>query len=122
MKSWEELPKPVLETMSFLGSFRPLIQKDLKAIKGWINSDETYIDVDELRDMAEHLCQVADWLEDRAFNYSAERIYSCTSCQTPLHLPGLCRACRLPNPGDHRAEGSGASDCWADPDNNEKQS
>ena len=33
--------------------------------------------------------------EDEAY-WSGDRIYNCTSCNTPLHLPGLCRDC-LPN-------------------------
>jgi len=38
--------------------------------------------------------------EDAAY-WSGDRIYNCKSCNTPLHLPGLCRDCR-PNAEDQR--------------------
>jgi hypothetical protein len=65
VKSFDELPKRVLETMEGLGNFSPTSNFQNKAIKGWIDG-KTYFDSKDLREMAEDFVIVANWLDERA--------------------------------------------------------
>lgn len=72
MKQWEELSQNALNVMRDLGNFGPTIPPSKCEVKGYMldaedgGASKTYLDADNLRDYAEGLCEVADWLEERA--------------------------------------------------------
>jgi len=57
--------------MDFLGSFGPTVNSADRTLKGWVPDADgevrsAYISATELREMATHFHEVADWLDDRA--------------------------------------------------------
>jgi hypothetical protein len=60
--------------MDFLGRFCPTRRASEKLIKGWMGCDdgwgpdETYLDPERLRQLAESCRVVADWLDEEAQN------------------------------------------------------
>jgi len=72
--NWDELPERALETMKLLGDFRPLTDLTKKEVKGYMWDSEEYgtykkyFSSNQLREMAEDLNLVAQWLDDQAKN------------------------------------------------------
>jgi len=68
--NWNDLPAPALETMKSLGNFSPTSNCDQKMVKGYVYEDgevgKCYLNANDLRDMAQDLIVVADWLDKRA--------------------------------------------------------
>ncbi len=70
--NWEDLPKEVLETMKELGHFSPTVDETAKELKGYTFDNDiggvskTYWEAKDLRRIAGHLFNVAEWLEARA--------------------------------------------------------
>ena len=67
MMQWDEVSGEARETMRFLGHFQPTVNPATKEVKGWIEEEgKTYFNSTELREMAVHFVEVADWLDKRA--------------------------------------------------------
>lgn len=76
MTQWDEVSGEARETMRFLGYFKPTVNPANKArvadmgcieVKGWIEEEgKTYLNSTELREMAVHFVEVANWLDKRA--------------------------------------------------------
>jgi hypothetical protein len=71
MVEWKDLPAPVLETMREIGNFAPTTNVRNREVKGYTldgdgEAGKTYYQSPNLRQIATHLCVVADWLDRRA--------------------------------------------------------
>lgn len=67
MTQWDEVSGEARETMRFLGYFKPTVNPANKEVKGWIEEEgKTYLNSTELREMAVHFVEVANWLDKRA--------------------------------------------------------
>lgn len=68
--SEKELSPAALKTLEWLGNYGPTSNPSLKQIKGYMHDLDggvkTYINSDALREIAMHLVEVADWLDNRA--------------------------------------------------------
>jgi hypothetical protein len=62
---WSDVSDEARITMKELGDFVPTIREDQREIKGYIDG-KCYYTSDELRRMAIHFIEVADWLDKRA--------------------------------------------------------
>ena len=67
---WKDVSAEARDTMAFLGDFGPTVNIADRQIKGWKDTVEdgshsVYIDSTELREMAAHFIEVADWLDRR---------------------------------------------------------
>lgn len=67
MLQWDDVSVEARETMRLLGHFKPTVYAENKEVKGWIEEEgKTYINSADLRVMAVHFLEVADWLDKRA--------------------------------------------------------
>jgi hypothetical protein len=67
--SWNDISQDARETMKTLGDFGPTVFPENREIKGYPQEDgKTYYDADELRKMATHFVEVANWLDARALS------------------------------------------------------
>lgn len=55
-------------TMEFWGDFGPTLDVRAEEVKGYPDGYERYLSAKELRKMAQHFIEVADWLECRALS------------------------------------------------------
>ena len=67
----QPISKEAESTLELIGDFGPTVHAEDRRIKGWVHSedggrDKHYLDADQLREMAKHLVEVADWLDKRA--------------------------------------------------------
>jgi len=74
--NWNDVSADARDAMAFLGDFGPTISIADRQIKGWKDTAEdgshkVYLDSAELRKMAAHFIEVADWLDKRAANSPA---------------------------------------------------
>jgi aminoglycoside/choline kinase family phosphotransferase len=74
---WNDISQPARDTMQTLGGFGPTVLPENREIKGYPQEDgKTYYDADELRKMATHFVEVADWLDARAKSALANDLLS----------------------------------------------
>lgn len=69
--NWEDVSKEARETMTELGGFSPTCHSKNKEVKGYMvdrdgEGGKAYWDSGDLRTMAKHFVEVADWLDNRA--------------------------------------------------------
>lgn len=68
---WNDVSKEARDTMNELGGFSPTANPGYREVKGYMVDQDgecgkTYWDSNYLRLMAQHLVEVADWLDKRA--------------------------------------------------------
>lgn len=69
---WNDISEEARETMKSLGDFGPTVRAENKELKGYVLDDEDggamkcYCGSKDLRNMAAHFIEVADWLDKRA--------------------------------------------------------
>ncbi len=73
MMEWREVSGEARYTMKELGNFSPTTNANQREVKGYIDG-KCYYDSTELRTMAAHFIEVANWLDKRA-----EQEQPCTS-------------------------------------------
>lgn len=68
---WEDVSEAARQTMKELGFFSPTVRVELREVKGygqWGDDEpgKVYLSAADLRSMAVHMVEVADWLDKRA--------------------------------------------------------
>lgn len=69
---WDDLSKEARETMKFMGNFSATVNVENREIKGYMlgpddnEGGKIYLYSHELKSMAEHFNEVAEWLDKRA--------------------------------------------------------
>lgn len=69
--NWDQdISKAAKETMKLLGNFGPTVNEQDRKVKGCMcdeeGSSKVYFNSDDLREMAAHFIEVAQWLDNRA--------------------------------------------------------
>lgn len=72
--NWQNgVSKEARDSMELIGSFGPVTRTDDRTVKGWVydsevegNITDLYLSSTDLREMAVHFVEVADWLDSRA--------------------------------------------------------
>lgn len=61
-----ELTERQLNALEFLGNFGPTTVEKNCEVKGWMDGDKVYLNSTDLRDLADNLTSIAQWLDERA--------------------------------------------------------
>lgn len=64
---YKDLSEEARDTMRLLGNYQPTFNVEREEIKGDCLDGHVYLNAEELRLMARHFVEVAEWLERRRF-------------------------------------------------------
>lgn len=75
---WEEVSGEARKTMNRLGFFQPTLNVADRTVKGYARwgdeeAGKVYLDSENLREIARHVVEVADWLDKRASTACAHK-------------------------------------------------
>lgn len=74
LADWSKISKEARETMAMLGDFGPTFNAKYREVKGYPQEQgKTYWSSDDLRKMAAHMNEVAEWLDTRAAKPASEK-------------------------------------------------